>query len=578
MFLRNQWRYTTPAALYAAAGGVVPDYEANFLTSSSLPAWLTLTRTGHAMMFDSTGNLTFAPNNVIQYSDDLSNAFWTKGGTASVTGTNQVNFPATTDEILLYGNSYLVAGGTYILSVTLSVPSGTGDTYIGFYDDTTGWTMESKNLTTTPTRFYIKYTIPVASTSDRRVYPASRFGYGSAATVIVEDILVERVTHQTTPSTYSATLATTSAAYFGPRFDYNPAIASVANGTGQRGLLIEESRTNLLTYSNTFSSWSVESATAGTATTGPDGVSGSASLYTVDASSNVHRIRPNSLADSATVKVFSMYIKPSGYTQFGFRDETSGGVVFTLSGAGTVNGYTNSIYIVWSDCKITDVGNGWYRVSVKATPQFSGVYRIGFAFCNGSWTTGDPLQTWTGDGASGAYIYGAQCEEGAFPTSYIPTTTGSVQRLADSVLFAGAAKTLLQGTDGSAVTEFYCPIANLQFGVIDAAPYGNIFSQIKWNDIAETYAGTTAFSTASFTAHQANARVATSWSGSGRSLVANAGTVATGSDNFSGITDIYVGKTVTNDYINGWIRGLSLYDARISDADLQTKSTVGGSY
>jgi hypothetical protein len=48
----------------------------------------------------------------------------------------------------------------------------------------------------------------------------------------------------------------------------------------------------------------------------------------------------------------------------------------------------------------------------------------------------------TGDGTSGAYIYGLQLEEGSYPTSYIPNHSGgSETRAADSCSGAGDAST-----------------------------------------------------------------------------------------------------------------------------------------
>jgi len=44
------------------------------------------------------------------------------------------------------------------------------------------------------------------------------------------------------------------------------------------------------------------------------------------------------------------------------------------------------------------------------------------------------VQIYAGNSASGAYFWGVQQEAGAFPSSYIPTTTVSVARTADSCI------------------------------------------------------------------------------------------------------------------------------------------------
>ena len=54
-------------------------------TLGVMPSWLTFTATGNRMQWDSTGKLTYGPNNLLTYSSDWSNAAWSKinAGTGS---------------------------------------------------------------------------------------------------------------------------------------------------------------------------------------------------------------------------------------------------------------------------------------------------------------------------------------------------------------------------------------------------------------------------------------------------------------------------------------------------------------
>ena len=94
---------------------------------------------------------------------------------------------------------------------------------------------------------------------------------------------------------------------------------------------------------------------------------------------------------------------------------------------------------------IANFGNGWFRCSITATSQVSAsalqfIYQANAL--SGSTATPD----------TGIYIWGAQLETGAIPTSYIPTTTGQATRDADVCLVSGVSGYIGQ-TEGTIYVE-----------------------------------------------------------------------------------------------------------------------------
>ena len=75
--------------------------------------------------------------------------------------------------------------------------------------------------------------------------------------------------------------------------------------------------------------------------------------------------------------------------------------------------------------KIESIGNGWYRCSVTITTV------LGTQFFIISPSISDNSSSYTGDGTSGVYIFGAQLEALPYATSYIPTNGSTVTRVQD---------------------------------------------------------------------------------------------------------------------------------------------------
>ena len=226
-----------------------------------------------------------------------------------------------------------------------------------------------------------------------------------------------------------------------PRFDYDPVTLAA------KGLLIEEQRTNLFTYSERFdnAAWSANGLnTTGTpawvnVTTAPDGTSTADKLIENSATSQ-HVIQQNAATAGTSVAV-SVYFKAAERTQAHIRSGNAGVSSFFDLSAGTV--LTQGAGQVAS---ITPAGNGWYRCSVVFT-SVSGTQQCLIGVASGG------TNVYAGDGTSGIFIWGAQLEAGSFATSYIPTVASQVTRSAD-VASVNTLSPWYNATEGTLFADF----------------------------------------------------------------------------------------------------------------------------
>ena len=193
-----------------------------------------------------------------------------------------------------------------------------------------------------------------------------------------------------------------------------------ANGA----LKLEPTRTNLITYSQDFSQWNSYITTPSlNSATSPSGDVNSAKLTSTGVFGNLNL--NISKSSSSLEYTQSVFVKAVNYSivnliSYGSSSANRAQVSFNLSNgsvssSATVNGnYSNPSE------SIKDYGNGWYRISLSFTSDTSVEVRPHIQF---------PIQM-TNDNY--VLIYGAQLEQGSYPTSII-NTQGTVQtRLADS--------------------------------------------------------------------------------------------------------------------------------------------------
>lgn len=201
---------------------------------------------------------------------------------------------------------------------------------------------------------------------------------------------------------------------------------------GNQGAIVANtgSRTNLLTYSNTFTNaaWTnyLANVTATTATTSPDNTTNAFKLVdnTSNAEHSLYYVRTNASPETVTL---SLFVKAAERTQInlGFANNAPNSTpvqcfaTFDLNAGTVLTSPINSGDYSASGAGIYSIGNGWYRIYVRATKGI-GVNTNNYPFID---VVSGGLQTYVGTGISGLYIYGAQLETGTRASSYIPTTT-----------------------------------------------------------------------------------------------------------------------------------------------------------
>lgn len=201
-----------------------------------------------------------------------------------------------------------------------------------------------------------------------------------------------------------------------PRFDYDPATLQ------PRGLLIEESRTNLFLNSSQISAMSLNSGGTTTADTtiAPDGTLTADTInMTGSAFSGVYR---NSVIASASSQpIWSIFLMPltgNGVVQIGIE-----GAAFTQTMRMTANLLTGQIISTTAGATawlIPQGNGGYYRLGITAPINNAGspVNVIIYS----SDTTTKSFAAWGGD-----------CALGLYPLSHIPTAGAAVTRAADVV-------------------------------------------------------------------------------------------------------------------------------------------------
>jgi len=552
---------------------VLPSLLLDFANGKKLDPRVTFTRATTAAYYDDN-TTAMAEQNVLLYSQAFANGAW---GTTNATKTSTtVTDPAggstgltltktsADDYSLRQSGIAPAANTTYTVSAYLK--GNAGDT-VTFYMD--NGTDQSFSSTITLTASWTRYTITNTFNSTAASVTCG-VAFRTANTATAVDVAFFQLEQRSSATAYTATTTQAITNYVPvlltagggqPRFDHNPTTRE------SLGLLIEEQRTNIVTYSAQFDngSWGKDGGISVTANqaVAPDGTIAMDLMTRVPGSLSSWAALTNAVSVGTGGNVGKTY-SFSVWVQ-------------ALPTAGSVNG----------SLAISDVSYNTYTSSFIATTTPT---RVSITTSGGS-----------GWNANGAYIggginldsnntsvlvWGAQLEVGAFPTSYIPTTSAAATRAADAAVMTGNNLTSwFNNSEGTLYGEASFPSTASGGGASKGvANLGNTVGPTQ-NSMALYYSPTLNQSTfeivsgsvqATFNAAFYNKLAgAYKFNDSNLGYGGSVGTTDTACtipvcDQFV-IGNVY---SSTQPYAtNGWIKKISYYPVRVTNAQLQALSS-----
>lgn len=358
-----------------------------------------------------------------------------------------------------------------------------------------------------------------------------------------------------------------------PRIDFTRA----SGATYYDGKTVAKAEENLLQYSREFDLWANENmSVVANDIEAPDGTM-TADKLVVNTVNDKHARRRNNNFDFRG-SVYSAFFKKGNarYVYLSVYQYVSSSFPRVVIADLDTQTFTDYYAPYFTPNEITDVGNGWYRVSIFVNSYGgSSLTWVGIS-------SGPNLSDISFAGTDEfVYVWGAQLEEGAFPTSYIKTEASQVTRSADSP------------TD-TTIEDWFNPAEGTLY--VEAVGIDNVtggatrrFAEIHdggtLNRMIFGYASTTStrFLTITNNATQSDVQVSGANAGSlvkmastykfndmqqaSNSLIGTADTIAV----VPVVNTLVIGDSVSvsNTSINGHIRKLAYYPKRLTNEQLQ---------
>ena len=367
-----------------------------------------------ATRVNSAGLIEVVPRNLLQFSEQLDNAIWTKSG-VTITA-NSVNSPIgtltadlvtpTISDASLRQSFLPTAVLQYNFSIWLRSSTGSNfSTTLRAWRDSPFQNISNVviNVTTEWQRFNFSFTTLDATTHVLAIGGSSTLSTGENFYSWGAQLDLGATATEYFPTTTRLNI---------PRIDYT-------NGSCP-SLLVEPQRTNLYTYSQQLNQWS------------------KSGVITVTENDE---ISPEGTQNADRAQ-FTLS------TDLLFRSGTG------LAGSNTLTVYAKAKSGTSQKFRFFGLGGGTFSSDQVATNQWQ---RFTFTYTSASTNTAGLSGASTG--ASDVLFYGFQHEIGAYATSYIPTVASTVTRNADVISKTGISS-LIGQTEGTLFVEYYNQLIN----------------------------------------------------------------------------------------------------------------------
>jgi hypothetical protein len=337
-----------------------------------------------------------------------------------------------------------------------------------------------------------------------------------------------------------------------PRIEYD--------SDGNRlGLLVEEARTNLVTYSEDFdnAAWSIVVGVSRTANTAlaPDGTM-SGDTITVTTVGDSRLQRNITVANDNTTYCGSFFVKKTTAKSYNMRFQlqlVNGSSVRKTTNINTETGEVSGEHVG----VVSDFGD-WWQVSLTIQNNSSGNTILAFFLY--------PAVPDSDIGSSNEF-WGAQLEAGSFPTSYIPTSGSTVTRSAD-VASIGVSEFGYNESEGSFVVE--TNKINISNTYINIFGSGDPAKQSMFANTTKIFQGDNPFASVDATI-SGPLKIASSISEDGVSLCVNGGSMASAAaqNAIASTTSYKIGRSWSAQDGTLIIKSIKYFPRKLTDAQLQ---------